>query len=139
MPGPNHCQYPQCGHSNINCVINSSNSRIWFDLMKEYFPENKSSVKGLFLCNCHFDKDDFILEIKPDAIPLKKKQHVESENFYANSKISEWQSESEWTPQMIETRLTVASSMPSNAYENLTKSSSIALPPFLTLIKNSCI
>ena len=89
MPGANHCQYPQCGQSKINCVINSSNSRVWFDLMKEYFPENKFSVKRLFLCNCHFDKDDFILELKPDAIPLNRKQHLDSEKFYENSLVAQ--------------------------------------------------
>ena len=57
--------------------------------MKEYFPEIKFSVERLFLCNCHFDKDDFILELKPDAIPLKRKQHVDSKNFYKNSFVAQ--------------------------------------------------
>ena len=156
MPGVNYCQYPQCGHSKNNCIINSSNSRVWFDLMEEYFPGKKFSVKRLFLCMCHFAKDDLliILKLKPDAIPLKRKQPVDSENVCENSFAAQEEKKAlecfssdqilklqnrkvkEWTPQMIETGLTVASSMSSNAYKNLTKLPSIALPSFSTLFQN---
>ena len=133
MPGVNYCQYPQCGHSKNNCIINSSNSRVWFDLMEEYFPGKKFSVKRLFLCMCYFAKDDLliILKLKPDAIPLKRKQPVDSENVCENSFAAQEEKKAlecfssdqilklqnrkvkEWTPQMIETGLTVASSMSS--------------------------
>ena len=156
MPGVNYCQYPQCGHSKNNCIINSSNSRVWFDLMEEYFPGKKFSVKRLFLCMCYFAKDDLliILKLKPDAIPLKRKQPVDSENVCENSFAAQEEKKAlecfssdqilklqnrkvkEWTPQMIETGLTVASSMSSNAYKNLTKLPSIALPSFSTLFQN---